>query len=69
MRAQFKTLAAFNSSYYLKFRGILFDDAVTEWFVTRLAAPTESDTVFVERIFVTCGVKQFRFALHDIRTV
>lgn len=28
--AQFKTLAAFNSSYYLEFPGILFDDAGAE---------------------------------------
>ncbi len=40
---------------------------VTEWFVTRLAAPTESDTFFVERIFVSHSVKQFGGALHNIK--
>lgn len=40
---------------------------VTEWFVTRLAAPTGSDTFFVERIFVSHSVKQFGGALHNIK--
>jgi hypothetical protein len=62
-------LALHISDFFSSVETNLTVGAVAEWFGIGLATTTKRDRVFVERIFVAHGIKQFGGALYYERTV